>query len=439
MENRKWICTEHLYLVLLSLYMFFTMAVPYSLNLIRMMLLVMVTAVSLYGCRFRIHGEGLKVMAVFLAYNGFSFLYGILRSPKGAVVEFRAEILWPVFFLAAMQLLADEKRLLNLIRVMVWIEFAISVFDFLAVACSYMHVSVPFFTEFISLPFLQVEPGVPDVYFWFRFWHMSTHIFMIPFTIALFIMGGYDRIIKKPLMFLLLFMQGVNVFTSQRSALMAVFILAVPVSLAAGWYLAGKNRERTQIILKFFFVMFLGIILIAAFNRFLPFDFWDIIRDRIIDKIFRGKDIIAGDIRQRMHRALLRGWMGSPLTGWGMGTYTEEVQRDAVNKWFYESYYHAMLFKKGLAGVILYAVFHGWIFWKLFCMMKRNKASAVLLIPVVTGLFCMLAASSEDRYLQTLGNMWTVFIPFAIANHGKRIICADNTCSDTGQKKGVRF
>lgn len=417
MTDRKHINIKNLYSFLLSAYMFLTMTVPYSLNVLRMSLLLLVTIASLYGCRFRIRGEGLKIIAVFLAYNVFSFLYGMLSSPDGAVVEFRAEILWPVFFLSATQILAGEEMLFKLIKTMIRTQFAISVLDFLAVACSYMNLSMPLFAKLISLPFFQVESGAVDIYFWFRFWHMSTHIFMIPFTIALFNTGGYKKFIKKPLLFILLFMEVINVFTSQRSALMAVCILAVPVSLMTGWYIAGKNRERIQIVIKLLSVILMSIVLIAVFNRVLPFNFWDIIRDRIINKIFYGKDVVAGDIRQRMHRALLKGWLESPLFGHGMGTYTTEVLRDSVNKWFYESYYHAILFKKGLAGVITYAAFHGWIFYKLVNMVKRKKELGAVLIPVITGFFCILAASSEDRYLQTLGNMWAVFIPFAIANN----------------------
>ena len=417
------ISKKKLFFILFSLYMVLTMCIPYGVNLLRFVLYLSVCFLSIWSADFKIKKNGLIVLICFLIYNLFSLIIGAFRSPEGAIAELRAEFLWPIFFLFWGQAISDEKSLIKTVKIIISIYTYLLIIDFLAVICGFLHINIPLFGKIIAHPILQHELGVTtDIYFWFRFWHMSTYLFMIPLTISMFIIGGYEEIIKKRTLLFLLFLELINTFTSNRSALMIIYFVTIPFSCFICFFFVRNKRIRYTVLCNFLITILLIIVSIIIFNMIIPFNFIDMLKYGIIEKVLHNNDVHADGIRPAMHRALLDGWSNSPVFGFGLGTYTNEVIRDIRSKWIYESFYHAMLFKKGIMGLAIFFLFNLWIFFSNISFCNQYKKLCYISLPMSIALFMTLIGSSEDPYLQTLGNMWMIYLPFIVANTKYKIL-----------------
>ncbi len=126
--------------------------------------------------------------------------------------------------------------------------------------------------------------------------------------------------------------------------------------------------------------------------------------------------VLEQDIRVAEGKALIDGWLTSPLVGNGFGATLSTFWRDPVRPWNFELQYHTILFQTGLAGVLIGIL-------ALLSTLRQLRAAArampdytATLVVTTTGAVSLLFANSVDPYLLAPGHMWAIYLPLAVSN-----------------------
>ena len=138
---------------------------------------------------------------------------------------------------------------------------------------------------------------------------------------------------------------------------------------------------------------------------------------------FSDSDNISANTRQLQFNSLIDGWMNNPILGAGHGmvakTFEIRVVEGALGRqisWGYELSYVALLFHTGLVGILVYGSAVICLFARGIAVTRQQPEAAIILIPLLSGLFCFLIANATNPYLEKFDHMWVLFLPVAFLN-----------------------
>lgn len=403
--------------LLCTLFIFMTMFFPDSFRIFRLGIFILWAGVSFCVSKGRSEGKGIYVLAIFLVCNLVFLVNGIVLEAPGALRSMTVDFLWPILFFIIAQSLKKQEKIRHIIRVMLFSEFAVCVFDLL-----YITFQLIGFTDISVMNYLikvlDCHFGYYGSFMQYTTTHMVTHIFMLPFGVALLITGKCKEVVSNKFLICEIILMFLCAIASSRVALQLSMLFAVLVSVFFLFVIVKRKIGLTpKKVMAVTVVGLLGVIAIVFVMKFASVDLSGTI-EYIIYKIQSSQDAANADngVRYVQKKALLEGWMRKPLIGYGTGSYTEKCIRDEVMKWAYEYTYYAMLFQKGLLGVVAYFGFVGWIITMLFKAIRAKIFSLELTFPFIFGMIGVLIANHADPYLPKFGCMWMIFIPFAIAN-----------------------
>ena len=404
----------------LVFYIFFTIFIPYSLNVVRLVLLIGLFVAALLKTKLQINFKRFFPFLVFWTCNVINFVHGLYNGNPGAIVGFRHDVLWAIILCVAFLAIDCVSYIILIEKVLIYTTLFLSILDSITILASSLGVNLPLLYKLASSNIFQVTNESKDIYGWFRAWHMSSYLYTIPFTICLFISGGYKELgFKSSFMIFLVVLEGITVIMSFRTAVILVTFISIVLSIFVCFF--KKNNKMFGKVV-FFGLAFLAVVLIA--NSYFQYSFDDVIQS-VKEKLDVSYSAGSTNIRQIMHEELIAAWKEAPLFGWGMGASIKGFTRDPVATWAYESYYHDILFKKGIFGFSIMILFFLWIAYNLLRICKKRKELFGIIAPILIGFVCMAIGASEDPYFTTLGNLWGIYLPFGIAYNANKLIASN--------------
>ena len=70
----------------------------------------------------------------------------------------------------------------------------------------------------------------------------------------------------------------------------------------------------------------------------------------------------------------------------------------------------------GLVGILVYGSAVICLFARGIAVTRQQPEAAIILIPLLSGLFCFLIANATNPYLEKFDHMWVLFLPVAFLN-----------------------
>jgi len=131
--------------------------------------------------------------------------------------------------------------------------------------------------------------------------------------------------------------------------------------------------------------------------------------------LFGGGTGVA-DVRVAEAKALIGGWLRSPVLGNGFGAVLPSFVRDPQKPWSFELQYHLILFQTGLTGALLGILALLATVRQLRRAARAMPANSATLVVTATGAVSLLLANAVDPYLEAPGHMWAIYLPLAVAN-----------------------
>lgn len=425
-------------------FLFLTMFFPDSYRSFRLLIFAAFVLLCAKKSDFKLTGAGSIILLIFIISNVFFCVWGIITGAPGALRTQTVDVLWPVMFWFAAQILYSDDMFRKLARLLLSIELIICLFDVIYIL-TWLNVipHLPFFN--ILEDALQCNFGHYGNYTQYTTTHMCTHIFMIPFTIALFFSQNKNAIIKRRNLFIMLILEFVCVLLSGRVAFQLVSAVSIFITMGVMW-ITNKRKSISWKFIRRVLLIAVGLIVVGI----MVMNLFEVDIDGVMHYInykFESSADAANTtngVRIIQKDALISGWLESPLIGHGAGSYSKDVVRDIGQPWAYEYSYYAMLFQKGIVGVAIYFGVVAWIIIRLIKLIKNGACSKDWAVPMIVGLIAILIANAADPYLNKFGCMWMLYIPFAAANNIKFIKdnksdeIEEGSDADESMPKGLR-
>lgn len=422
----KDISTNKSFVLLITIFISFTMLFPSTYSLLRIVaLLLLVLYVIIFQRYIFIPKILFQVLVFYFGANVISFVWGLLRGAEGVLAVAKPYLLWPFLFTIFSCVFISHSRIRYVIKLLLVVEALICIIDIwycfseLGILPGY-----PAFLLNLKMGFSFAKDWVPMR---FSTNHVCTHIFMFPFTFALLI----DNLIYQKAnlkLISLFFLEVIAVILSGRIALWVISLISI-----IGVYLVEKRTgrikssdTRVSSIKKRNRKIILAIIVLIGVT---------FIVTKYSDKIMTMANAISvkfvnsftynsteDSTRRVQSYYLLKGWSDNLLLGNGMGSYCTEYIRDPVSPWDYEMTFHYVLFQGGLLGILSFVLLYGTIIiilWKAFIKRRLDYAET---IPFIFGMFAIIVTSITEPYLLKSGTMWMVFIPLGIASYSYKTV-----------------
>jgi O-antigen ligase len=201
---------------------------------------------------------------------------------------------------------------------------------------------------------------------------------------------------------------------------LAVIILAIIVSNTRGYWLGFSLVFLLTFIYaknKIKYIKYLIIILIIISGIFIKFGMMQYFTDRITS-ITNFSTEVSNIQRKYQSQLIKEGIKENPILGHGVGSkiegYYELTGRDAEN---IEMFYHEMVYKAGILGLIIYLTIIGIPILKiLFGKKNINSVEQTYLYGWTIGLISILITSITNPYLKGANGFFVIVMFFIIYN-----------------------
>lgn len=343
-----------------------------------------------------------KIWALlYISYNIFIFLYSIIRGNPAPFTAFNTDIVEPILY-TLLVFIVPTDFLLLLRKVIPYYLLFVILLGF--VAGVKFNLSGVIDDEFFSYQ-ATLRPGFPIL--------AISGTGVVTFMVMYFyLMSGYILNIYKHNLFLTIcILLGIPfILLTSRRAIILNFILVfgiiwfiVSIWRPRQFKLERKNMYKYSMLMFFvigvFFVYLISIDLLNA-------DFLD-----FVQSAFEAED---DGPRTEQSKALIEGWMENPIIGNGVGINAKVVRSDDYVG-LYELGYHAMLFSKGILGLLL--------FLYLICTSVRWVFDVSIKYYILRDGICvsismlmLLIACASNPYLGAFDFMYVLFWPLAYVN-----------------------
>ena len=399
----------NIYICILALFMFAVMFVPTTYSGIRFILFIALLLVAILSCGGKISPErgALYVFITYILYGIVSFAVGLFNKAPGAIPSLKTSIFWPLIYVLVGSFIAKKKYALKLSKLMLLFEFVVCIYDlWYCISCI---TPIPFPSLLLKIN-LDLSFNKFGIVYRFTTLHMVTHIFMIPFTMALYF---GDTIFSKKRLTILVALELMVLLFAGRVALQ-LGVIAVSFLM---YFITPRKRKLSNISSFFKGIGLIVLLVLLAYIIMKAIGFKiDNYIENITSKLQESFSDSSNDqTRQAQSSALLNGWLQSPIFGHGLGSYAHESIRDYENEWAYEMTYHAMLFQQGILGVITFFSLNIYSIRRIIKLYRAGILQLENSYPWIAGLISILIASSVDPYFGKMGCLWMLFFPFAIA------------------------
>lgn len=216
---------------------------------------------------------------------------------------------------------------------------------------------------------------------------------------------------------LVIFFGFVFAIATSRRALLLLIVLS-PIIIFFFLVLAG-NRNKLNFFLRKFKYMFGMLTFILILN--IPIQFIDIPHLVQYVKSAYNKDVatkVAADAgmntRTRQINSLIEGWKNKPIFGVGSGVNASVVRSTIPGT--YEMSYHAMLFERGIFGLIIFVILIISLNVIGINLIRRGNVYTDYIIASIIAMNVILLANATNPYLFAYDHLWTLFFTVALLN-----------------------
>jgi hypothetical protein len=397
---------------------FFILYLPVTHNVLKG---VMVSGVVLIiFVRYLIENKGLRLhgtirkWTMFYCFAGVCYiLLGLIEAAPGALFSSFVYVIFPLVYILFIAAATDANLWIELLKIM----------PIAAIAIGLGTLEYVLWAIGILPDSLYIDPGlVHNIAFYGGYVQMSHYslsslIFLVPYLLAALVVYNEKRtpFVARKILWVAFLLGMAVALLSGRRALLIVIVLAplltwffraqLPISIRA----ASRKQVLNTLLACIFLVLSIGLYLGRAVNLN-----WQTLQDTVVGgfDVDFNPDAVP---RAEQFDALLHGWETRPIFGHGLGSYTPELVRsDRV--WEYELQYSLLLFQTGLVGFVLYSSGVFWFYWRGIKMIRTGSPIGIYMVPVLVGTTCFLMANAVDPYLQTFGQLWTLFLPIGLIN-----------------------
>jgi len=399
---------------------FFILYLPVTHNVLKGVMVAVVLAIVLG--RYLICYRGLRLhstirkWALFYSAAGvFYILLGLIEAAPGALFSSFVYVIFPLVYIIFIAAATDAKIWIGLLKLL----------PIAAIAIGLGTLEYLLWTIGIFPNFLYVDPGLVhniafyDGYVQMSHYSLSTLVFVVPYLVAALVVYTKVRpsfISRKILWIAFLLGTGVALVSGRRALLIVIglaplltwlFRAKLPISIR----LASRRQMLTTLLACVFSVLSIGLYLGRTLNLN-----WQGLQNLVVEGFDTSNSSQGAVARSEQFQALLRGWEEQPIFGHGLGSYMPEVERSSDRPWAYELQYNLLLFQTGLIGVALYGSGVFWLYWKGIKLIRTGSPIGNHMVPVLVGTTSFLVANAVDPYLQTFGQLWTLFLPIGLIN-----------------------
>lgn len=397
---------------------FLILYLPVTHNMLKGVMVAGVVAIIFV--RYLIDHKGLRLhstirkWALFYSLAGvFYILLGLIEAAPGALFSSFVYVIFPLVYIIFIAAATDAK---------IWIEL-LKILPIAAIAIGLGTLEYLLWTIGVFPNSLYVNPGLVhniafyDGYVQMSHYSLSTLVFLVPYLVAALVVYNQEHasFISRKILWIAFLLGTAVALLSGRRALLIVIVMAplltwffrakLPISIR----LASRKQVLTTLLACVFLVLSMGLYL----GRTVDLD-WQGLQDLVVGG-FDSNFSVGAATRSEQFQALVSGWEEQPVLGHGLGSDTPELVR-SDRPWEYELQYNLLLFQTGLIGVALYGSGVLWLYWKGIKMVRTGSPIGIHMVPVLVGTTCFLVANAVDPYLQTFGQLWTLFLPIGLIN-----------------------
>lgn len=412
-KKERRIASNSLYTISLNVFMILAMFVPSTYSVLRLLAFAMTFIISTFiSPSISIEKKAFNIFGISILYNilcsGIGFINGFVY---GAVRTLTVEFVWPIMYLVILDKIDDNRRLYSLIRLMVYMEVIISIFDIWYCLSSLGYVSFPSLFTKIDL---DMHFGHYGAFIDFTTKHMCTHLFMVPFLGACIVFDTKALFRRKPVIWISFFLGVVCAFFSGRAAFQVITIMSVLFVIIAVLRQSTHGQGAHKLLFSVIVFGVIAVFIMINIMKKLDLDIW-LILDFIKGKFVRARTGAGDNLLNRQAGPLIEGWLSSPLWGSGNGAYLSSIVRSDTMSWSYELGYLAMLFQKGVIGLTLFCLLNGYSIRYLYKKAKTGYIDKSIGYGLILGLISILACTAIDPYLGKMGCLWMEYLPFILA------------------------
>lgn len=377
---------------IISPLLIFMIIYPFKLQLVKLSLLIV--------CILFAYSKGIiyrsntftKWTLLYLLCNLFPFLLAIVYNNPGYHFYIPTYFLWPILYYVLFQTIDTSfyEQFHRYLKIGTWIVLFVGLFAFV-----YHNI---FGTEYIlgvksvyrpGLPFIAIKDGC-----------VNSILLIYSYFIVYSLLNKEKNILLLVLCF-------VFVFVTSRRVLYGELLLAVLLY----FFIAKVCRiPLNRRVLRVFSLLVVLVLALSVFiiNYFGFFELKDMLT--FFDEISEASD----GYRVDQYDALIKGWHNHPLFGNGTGVDAAESRSDIPGT--YELTYIAMLFERGIWGLLLYLYLLLYLNIKSIRVLKNYKESRKYLLPLLVSVDMILVANATNPYTSAFDYMWMLFIIFPLLN-----------------------
>jgi hypothetical protein len=343
----------------------------------------------------------------------FFMLRGDYFNTPGALAVVTVYVVWPTLYLMLIGLNGRQEFFVSTLHTIMYATIFISLIALFMLADAILGLGLGL-GSLIPRIFGRGGVGIYDGVVEYSLPNMTTLLIGVPVAVSLITLRRQETEkykVKRFICYLALALALMAAALSGRRALIVIVGLAPIFSIT--FLLIGGVKANIKSM-----VLYSGIFLVCVL--FLAINFAGLDLSKSIENFMTGFNVSASAssvARANQFSALIEEWSKYPLLGNGLGASVKSVIRAQDMPWAYELTYVALLFAVGMVGFAIYSLAVLWIFLQGLVIVQRSPQSAVLIVPVISALACMLVANGTNPYLFKFDYLWTLFLPVAILNH----------------------
>lgn len=338
-------------------------------------------------------------LGIYISSNLFYIIYGILLSNPAPLKYFPVYVLWPLTFF----LLAQDIKPNLLHRLCTIFTYCLTFINITGI------IAFIFFNFWGRESFLVfdslIKPGYPFLSITGPI--VTSFIFLFFFNLTIVLISKE----KSKLEVLNLILGIIFILLTSRR----VLILDIIISIFIIYFFTSKSLTYQKNILNKILKLAVGlsIFLFLFFSfaiSYFNFSFSDLVN--LVIEAFGDGDL--NDPRVDQSIALFKGWLDHPFLGNGTGIDATVSRSELPGT--YELSYHAMLFERGLFGVLIYFILY--IMLNIWCIrsIKYSILDNKYTIAYLVALTLFMMANATNPYLNAFDYLWILFLGFVFCN-----------------------
>jgi hypothetical protein len=380
------------------------LTLPYKFQILKLILLLLSILFIFFRRNVLVTTKVFYWVIIYLLMGGFEVFNGILRQNPAPEVYFAVNVIWPILFMLVITTLR-KNSIKNLIFCFRWSLFIISISGIFA----FFYFNFLLIKQGEILGFIAtIRPGFPFIAI--HSGAIVSVIFLYIFFLTLYFTD--NKLSKIDAINLVLGI--IFIFMTSRRAIFLLILLAIFITFSLLGFV-NKNQQanylRTWKLHFVFLIVLVGIVFLVNFF----FKFLDFVQlYKFLEKASQSSKYNDLNVRELQFGSLIKGWMQSPIIGNGAGINASVVRSNIPGS--YELTYVAMLFSRGLIGMLIYIFQYILInIWAIRLLRLETEYTKYILATIVAFNIFMFA-NATNPYLGAFDHMWVIFIMLYFIN-----------------------